>query len=519
VRRVCVCLVAALAVSIGRPASGQEKPAGEAPKKIEKPDKAEPPKPEKFVTQHTAVIGAVTVNYTATAGTLIVRNEKDEPWASIGYVAYVKPGADASRRPITFAYNGGPGSSSVWLHMGALGPKRVVTADAAPTPPPPYQLVENAFSILDKSDLVMIDPVGTGISRAVGEAKDKDFWGVDPDIDSVSRFIKQYVEENGRWNSPKYLLGESYGTTRSAGVVDALQTRHGMAFNGVILVSVALDLEAIFNLPGNDRPFPLFLPTYAATSWYHKVLPNRPEKLEPFLDEVRRFALGEYTTALMKGDALDGTERAAVVKKLHEYTGLSEDYIDKANLRVKEAQYTQELLREHRETVGRLDSRFLGPTLDALAESASYDPQSAAISAAYTAAFMNYYHEDLKVPATRTYVITNFEIARAWDVKHKLPGPPQFFTWPTLPNTGLDLAHALKYTPGLRVLVLNGYFDLATPFLATEYMVSHLGLEKNLQSHIEMKYYPAGHMMYVQESSLKQLKADVAEFIDRTSKH
>lgn len=519
-KRVFVCLVAALVVSFGRPASGQEKPAAEAPKKIEKTDKAEPPKPEKFATQHSAVIGGTTLNYTATAGTLIVRNDKDEPWASIGYVAYVKqnPG-DAGKRPITFAYNGGPGSSSVWLHMGALGPKRVVTADAAPTPPPPYQLVENGFSILDKSDLVMIDPVGTGVSRAVGEAKEKDFWGVDPDIDSVSRFIRQYVEENGRWNSPKYLLGESYGTTRSAGVVDALETRHGMAFNGVILVSVALDLEAIFNLPGNDRPFALFLPTYAATSWFHKVLPNRPEKLEPFLDEVRAYALGPYTAALMKGDAIDGAERAAVVKKLHDYTGLSEDYIDKANLRIREAQYTQELLRQHRETVGRLDSRFLGPALDVLASEASYDPQSAAISAAYTAAFMNYYHEDLKFPTARTYVITNFEIARAWDPKHKVPGAPQFFTWPTLPNTGLDLAHALKYSPNLRVLVLNGYFDLATPFLATEYMVSHLGLEKELRPHVEMKYYPAGHMMYVQESSLAQFKADVAEFIDRTSKH
>ncbi len=518
-KRVLVCLGTALLLSIGRPASGQEKPAAEAPKKIEKTDKAEPPKAEKFVTQHSVVIGGAPVAYTAIAGTLIVRNEKDEPWASIGYIAYAKRDAgDASRRPITFAYNGGPGSSSVWLHMGVLGPKRVVTSDAAPTPPPPYQLIENGFSLLDKSDLVMIDPVGTGISRAVGEAKEKDFWGVDPDIDSVSRFIKQYVSENGRWNSPKYLLGESYGTTRSAGVVDLLQTRHGMSFNGVILVSVALDLEAIFNLPGNDRPFPLFLPTYAATSWFHKVLPNRPEKLEPFLDEVRAYALGPYTVALMKGDALDGAERAAVVKKLHEYTGLSEDYIDKTNLRIKEAQYTQELLRQHRETVGRLDSRFTGPTLDVLAAEASYDPQSAAIGAAYTAAFLHYYHEELKFPTGRTYSITNFEIARAWDPKHKVPGAPQMFTWPTLPNTGLDLAHALKYNPNLRVLVLNGLYDLATPFLATEFMVSHLGLEKELRPHVEMKYYPAGHMMYVQDASLRQFKADVAEFIDRTSK-
>ena len=518
-KRISILMPALLLLAGLVPAAAQEKPGekqAEAPKKMEK---APPPKPEKSVTQHSVVIGGTAVSYTATAGTLIVRNAKDEPWASIGYIAYVKPGADASKRPITFAYNGGPGSSSVWLHMGALGPKRVVTSDASPTPPPPYQLVDNGYSLLDRTDLVMIDPVGTGVARAAGEAKDKDFWGVDPDIDSVSRFIKQYVEENGRWNSPKYLLGESYGTTRSAGVVDALQTRHGMSFNGVILVSVALDLEAIFNIPGNDRPFPLFLPTYAATSWYHKVLPTRPEKLEPFLDEVRAYALGPYTAALMKGDTLEAPERAAVVRKLHEYTGLSEDYIDKANLRIKEGQYTQELLRQHRETVGRLDSRFTGPTLDVLAAEASYDPQSAAVSGAFTAGFLHYYHEELKVPAEKTYTITNFDIARAWDPKHKIPGPPQFFTWPTLPNTGLDLADALKYNPNLRVLVLNGYYDLATPFLATEYMMSHLDLGKDLRTHIEMKYYPAGHMMYIQDASLKQFKTDVAEFIDRTSKH
>ncbi len=521
-RRIAVSLLSALIPLLSAAARAQESPAAEAPKRSEKPEraeKAEPPRAEKSVSSHSAVIGGVTVAYTATAGTLIVRNEKDEPWASMGYVAYVrKDSADAGRRPVTFAYNGGPGSSSIWLHMGALGPKRIVVSDAEPTPPPPYRLVDNASSILDKTDIVMIDPVGTGISRAVGGAKEKDFWGVDPDIDSVARFIRQWVTENGRWNSPKYLLGESYGTTRSAGVVEALQSRYGMSFNGVILVSVALDLEAIFNGPGNDRPFPLFLPTYAATAWYHKLLPSRPEKLEPFLDEVRAFALGPYTSALMKGDALGPAERAAVIKKLHEYTGLSEDYLDKADLRVREAQFTQELLRAHKDVVGRLDSRFTGPTLDALAENAGYDPQSAAITHAYTAAFLQYYTGELKAPSEKTYTITNFEIARSWDPKHKTPGAPQMFSWPGLPNTGLDLAHAMKTNPDLRVLVLNGYFDLATPFLATEYMVSHLELPKDLRGHVEMKYYPAGHMMYVQDSSLTRFKADVAEFIDRTSK-
>jgi carboxypeptidase C (cathepsin A) len=515
-RRTLITVVAAVAVLVGPLARGDEKPAAETPKPEVAKKESEPPKPEQAVTQHSLFVGGTTVNYTATAGTLIVRNEKDQPYASVGYIAYIKrDGGDLAKRPITFSYNGGPGSSSVWLHMGVLGPKRIVTSDAAATPPPPYTVVDNAYSILDKTDLVMIDPVGTGISKAVGEAKDKEFWGVDPDIESVSRFIKQYVTENDRWNSPKYLLGESYGTTRSAGVVDYLQTNASMAFNGVILVSVALDLEAIFDLPGNERTFPMFLPTYAAVAWYHKLLPNRPE-LVPFLDEVRKFALGEYTSALLKGADLGGPERTAVAKKIHEYTGLSVDYLEKADLRVTERQFTQELLREHHETVGRLDARFTGTTLDLLAKEADYDPQSAAISGAFTASFQHYYHDELKFGRDKNYVVTA-HIFRSWDFKHKAPGVP--FPLPTLTNTGLDLAHALVYNPNLRVLVLNGYYDLATPFLATECMISHLGLEKGLRSHIEMKYYEAGHMMYIHEPSLKKFKGDVASFIDRWSAH
>jgi carboxypeptidase C (cathepsin A) len=507
--------LATAALTVG-PLRAEEKPAA-APEKGEKAEKpAETAKPIQSVTQHSVVIGGTPLAYTATAGTLIVRDEKDEPWASMGYTAYTKkdPG-DLSRRPITFAYNGGPGSSSIWLHMGVLGPRRVVTTDAAPTPPAPYQTVDNAYSILDRTDLVMIDPVGTGVSRAVGKAKDKDFWGTDPDIESVSRFIKQYVTDNDRWNSPKYLLGESYGTTRSAGVVDWLQSNASMAMNGVVLVSVALDLQAIFNMTENERPFPLFLPTYAAVAWYHKLLPQQPPALEPFLDEVRAYALGGYASALLKGSGLKEAERNAVAAKLHQYTGLSEDYLLKADLRVTEPEFTQELLREHHETVGRLDARFIGPTLDVLAKDADYDPQSAAISAAFTSAFMNYYYGELKFPRDKSYVVTA-QVFRDWDFKHRVPGAR--FGFQAFVNTGPDLAHAITTNPDLRVLVLNGYYDLATPFLATEYMMSHLGLEASLQSHIEMKYYEAGHMMYVHEPSLKKFKEDVAAFIDRTSR-
>ncbi len=482
-------------------------------KKAEK----EAPKAEQSVTQHSVVIGGRTINYNATAGTLILRNAKDEPTASIGYVAYTLRGAEAAdpgRRPLTFAYNGGPGSSSIWLHMGALGPRRVVTADAGPTPPPPYRLVDNPYSVIDKTDLVMIDPVGTGFSRAVGDSKDKDFWGTDADIESIGRFIKQYVTDNNRWNSPKYLLGESYGTTRSAGVVDWLQNNENMNFNGVILVSVAMDLEAIFDYPGNDRTFPNYLPTFAAVAFYHHTLPHPPERLEPFLDEVRRYAAGDYATALLKGDALSDAERDAVAARLHEYTGLPVEYIKKANLRVREAQFTQELLRDHHETVGRLDARFLGVAFDPLAEESGYDPQAAAISAAFTATFMEYLHGELKFGQGKTYNVEADGIGGQWDFKHKPAGFP--FPLP-IANTTIDLAHAMGYNPNLRVLALNGYFDLATPFLGTEMMFNHLLLEPGLRSHIQMKYYQAGHMMYLHDPSLKALKSDVAAFYDATT--
>lgn len=511
--RILALLLAGFAAFGHLAAAADEKPA-ETAKADEA--KAGPPKPITSATQHTVAIGGAPLAYIATAGTLIIRNESDEAYASVGYIAYTKKDAgDLSRRPVTFAYNGGPGSSSIWLHMGVLGPRRVVTADPAFSPAAPFPVVDNPFSILDKTDIVMIDPVGTGVSRAVGKAKDKDFWGADPDIESVSRFIKEYVTQNDRWNSPKYLLGESYGTTRSAGVVDYLQSKEHMAFNGVVLVSVALDLGAIFDYPQNERTFPLFLPTYAAVAWYHKALPSMPKALAPFLDEVRSYALGDYTKALMQGAALSDTERSAVAQKLHEYTGLSVDYLQKANLRVAEGEFTQELLRQHHETVGRLDARFRGLTLDVLAKEADYDPQSAAISSAYAAGFLDYYYRELKFPRDKTYNISA-DVYRTWDFKHKLPGARFPIPGPT--NTGPDLAHAMTTDPNLQVLVLQGYYDLATPFLATEYMMSHLGLEKPLQPHIEIKYYEAGHMMYIHPPSIEKFRADVVAFIDRTSR-
>lgn len=473
------------------------------------------PVAQSSVTEHHFSAAGKSFDYTATAGTLIVRDDEDKPIAGMGYVAYTrKGGKDGELRPVTFAFNGGPGSSSLWLHMGALGPRRVVLADPNPTPNAPYRTVENQYGLLDKSDLVMIDPVGTGLSHAVCNHKDDEFWGVDPDIDSVSRFIAQYVSDNDRWSSPKYLLGESYGTTRGAAIVNWLRTHRSLEFNGLILVSVATDIEAIFaELPGNDRPYSVYLPGYAAVAWYQKALPHQPPALEPFLAEVRAYAMGPYTAALLKGDRLSDAERDAVAAQLHEYTGLSAEYLKYANLRVSEIMFGHELLKTERKTVGRIDGRFVGPTQDQLAKEAEYDPQLSAIGAAFSAAFLDYYHGELKFGQGRTYYTTNFGIGDKWKWTHKTDGGEQ-----PMVNSGVDLAQALVQDVNLKVLVLNGYFDLATPFSATEYMMMHLGIPPAASARIQMRYYEAGHMMYIHPPSLAKMKKDLDDFIDSTDR-
>jgi len=467
-------------------------------------------------TPHRLFIAGKPIDYTATAGTLVIRDDDDKPTANIGYVAYVRRDVkDVGHRPVMFAFNGGPGSSSMWLQMGALGPRRVVVSDPDPTPPAPYHTVDNEFSVLDKSDLVMIDPVGTGLSHAVCEHRDEEFWGVDPDIDSISRFIAQYVSDHNRWGSPKYLLGESYGTTRAAAISDYLRARRDLSFNGLILVSVATDIEAIFaELPGNDRPYAVYLPAYAAAAWYHHVLPHQPAALVPFLDEVRKYAMGPYTDALLKGDAITDAELGAVAAQLHEYTGLPAQYLKEANLRVSEIAFTHELLKSQRKTIGRLDARFVGPTFDPLRKDAEYDPQSAAISAAYTAAFLDYLHGELKFGQGQTYREVNYAIGDKWKWTHKPIGSD---TEQPIVNSDVDLADDLIQDANLRVLVMAGYFDLATPFSATEYVMSHLGVPRELSGHVQIKYYESGHMIYVHPPSLKKMKSDLDAFIDSTT--
>jgi carboxypeptidase C (cathepsin A) len=491
-------------------------------KTVEKDKPAEPappaPKEEASVTDHNVKIGAQTVPYKATAATILLKNEKEEPTALIYYTAYTRSDTkDISQRPVSFVYNGGPGSASVWLHMGAFGPKRVVTSNAEPTPPPPYKVADNAGSLLDKTDLVFIDPVGTGFSHAVGKAQDKDFWGVDSDVKSLAEFITIYVSRNNRWNSPKLLIGESYGTFRSAALSNYLQNHEGMYFNGIVLISSVLDLGTISFNPGEDQPYVFYLPSYAATAWYHKVLPNRPDNVHALIDQTRQFAVTEYASALMKGSQLSATEKADIAKKMSHYTGLSEDYLIKANLRVNLPQFMEELQRSRGLTTGRLDARFSGFTYDLLAEYAQSDPQSDAITGAYTSAFNTYLRDDLKFGLQdRKYRTVSEEAEPAWDWKHKAGDN---FGFPGSPNVEGDLIQAILTNPHLQVEVENGLYDLATPFVATEYTMEHLGLPEKLQKNIHLQYYDAGHMMYLHDEDLAKLKANVAAFIEAASKH
>ena len=472
---------------------------------------AEPAPTEKqTVTEHSARIGGESVDYTVTAGTMLMKNEEDEPRALMGFTAYVVDGENASERPITFAYNGGPGSASIWLHMGVLGPQRAVVKDAGFGSNGPFQRVENEFSIIDESDLVMIDPVGTGFSKPVGEATGEEFWGVDQDIKSVSEFIVQYLTENGRWASPKYVLGESYGGMRTGGVAYYLLSNHMVALNGVILVSPFMEMATGFAGLGIDLPHAMFLPTFAATARYHGALDPQPENLQAFMQEVGDFALQEYAPALLMGDRLSDEARAAVVTKLARYTGLSEEYWERANLRIDEGRFTKELLRDKGITAGRIDSRFSGNSINRIGESATYDPMTSAIGPGYLAAFMDYYRSDLGVEDIGSYKVFG-DVFGQWDWSHAQPDLGGFKL--PFPNTAIDLAYAMNQNPSMKVLVQQGYYDLATPHLATEYFIEHMNIADELRSNISLAYYEAGHMMYVHEPSLVKYKEDLASFI------
>jgi carboxypeptidase C (cathepsin A) len=488
--------------------------------------------PQSSTSEGSVSVEGKRVDYKAVAGTLVLHgsgDKEDEPQVSMFYVAYFKKGVDASKRPVTFIYNGGPGSATVWLHMGAFGPKRVVTSDDTHTPAAPYQLVNNDYSLLDASDVVFIDAPGAGFSRLIANDDDKSkrdeqmkdrrkaIYGVDGDAHAFAQFITRFLSKYERWNSPKYLFGESYGTTRSAVLANILENEDSVDLNGVILLSQILSFDTSidgpeFN-PGIDLPYELGLPTFAATAFYHHKLPQQPAALEPFLREVEQYAMGEYAQALMAGSRLSDARRQAVAEKLHQYTGLPVAYLLKANLRVSGGMFEHELQADGGTTTGRLDTRFSGPAIDPLGKDSEYDPQSSAISSAYVSAFNDYVRRDLKFGQGRQYRL--FADIDHWDFSHKAPGV-QGEALQSSTNVMPDLAMAMKTNPDLKVYLNGGYYDLATPYFAADYEMHHLPIPASLEANISYSWYPSGHMVYAHAPSLKLLHDNVARFIGQT---
>ncbi len=496
--------------------------------------------PAEVATQGSVDVAGQNIAYTAVAGTITVgstdvqdaelgadgkpqpgsqianaepKEPKDAtPFARMFYVAYFKKDAKAEDRPITFFYNGGPGSSTVWLHMGSLGPKHVATDGDQHLPAAPYKMVDNANTLLDTSDLVFIDMPGTGFGRLAGKDAEKAFWGVDEDANAFARFIARFITKYNRWNSPKYLFGESYGTTRSAVLADILQNNKSMDLNGVILLSqifnFATSIDGPSGNPGVDLPYVLALPTYAATAWYHKKLPQQPPAIEPFLKDVEDFAMGPYSHALALGTDITAEEKQSVAGKLHDYTGLPVAYLLRAGLRVNGGEFEKTLQEDQDLTTGRLDTRFSGPNLNSLSEGAEYDPQSSAISSAYVSLFNDYVRRDLKYGEGQTYLPEALFGSAQWDTLHRGNSVSL--------NVAVDLAEALKTNPRLRIMVNGGYYDLATPFFAAQYEEKHLPIPQSLAKNIEYDWYESGHMVYVRDESLKQLHDRVAAFIKST---
>ena len=536
-------MTAACSLALGLTATAFAAP----PSKGDDADKAKTPEEASFFNMpDSTTTGSVTVagrriDYKAVAGTILVHpkgwddakddsagdsgasgdkgkggDEEKPAEAEMFYVAYFKQGAGP--RPVTFIYNGGPGSATVWLHMGAFGPKRVVTSDDTHTPAAPYKLVNNDSSLLDASDLVFIDMPGAGFSRLRGKDAKKAFFGIDEDAHAFCEFITAFLSKYDRWNSPKYLFGESYGTTRSAVVAAMLENNYAVDLNGVILLSQILNFDlsvdgATLN-PAVDAAYEVALPTYSATAWYHKKLPDgAPTDLSALLKEVENFAMNDYALALGAGGALSDEKRDEIANKLHEYTGLPVSYIKKADLRIDGGEFEKSLQDEANLTTGRLDTRFSGPTIDPLSQRADYDPQSAAISSAYVSAFNDYVRTDLKFGEGKTYKLFAGTFP-GWSFEHQQPTGG--FPFGSATNVMPDLAFAMKYNPNLKVLLNAGYYDLATPFYEGIYEMRHLTIPKSMMSNISYAFYNSGHMVYAHEESLKQLHDNVADFIRTT---
>ncbi len=542
---VIAAFLAAQAAQVLPPAT--EPPRAEAQSKATPParpeEKKEPAKPIFHPTEvrstGSVTIGGRRIPYNAVAGTLVIhskgwedtdaleaaanpddkgddKDDKPKAEASMFYVAYFKSGAPSANRPITFLFNGGPGSSTVWLHMGAFGPQRVQTLDERHTPAP-YSLINNDQSLLDASDLVFIDAPGTGFSRIAGKEKEKAFYGVDQDIDAFAKFITRFLSKYDRWSSPKYVFAESYGTMRGAGLALELQ-KSDVDLNGLILLSDILNWDLVPDdpqvNPGVDLPYVVSLPTYAATAWYHDRVANRPADLQTFLAQVEGFATGEYALALLKGNELPDDERQRVAQELAGFTGLSVPYLLKTNLRIEYGAFQKELLAGQDATVGTLATRFVGATIDPLSKTATYDPQSAAISAAYVGAYNGYVRDRLRYGEGIEFK-SGVDIYGDWDYKHQPPGADKPLI--ALPNVLPDLAVAMKQNPNMKVMVNGGYYDVSTPYFAGKFELRHLPVPAELRRNIEYEYYESGHMVYAHHPSLVAIHDKVADFIRRTS--
>jgi carboxypeptidase C (cathepsin A) len=545
-RAVLLSSIAAVSL-LAAPLRADDKPATEHVGPGTKPAPFRYFDPEEVRSAGSVTINGKAIAYDAAAGTLVVHGPgwNDTEWreaaattgdkekatdsddkemppaeASMFYTAYFKRGAPSADRPITFLYNGGPGSATVWLHMGAFGPRKVVTTNGGYTPAAPYGIVNNPNSLLDASDLVFIDAPGTGYSRIAGKDKDKAFWGVDEDAHAFAQFIKAFLTKYDRWNSPKYLFGESYGTPRSAVLVDELARDDSIDFNGVMLLSQILNFDLSIDgpklNPGTDLPYITALPSMAATAWYHNKLPGaRPPELEPFLREVEHFAVTDYAAALAQGSGLDPQARQAIATKLAQYIGLPADYIARSDLRVEGGQFEQQLLNADGEVTGRLDSRFHGPAIDVLDKETQYDPMDPAMASAFVSAFHAYAAQDLKWNLGRAFYPGVNEIGEKWDLRHKPPGQSskQYIATNVMP----DLAEAMKQNPNLKVLLMGGYFDLGTPYFEGVYEMRHLPIPANLQQNISYQYFQSGHMVYANPDAAHGLHEAAAAFIARTS--
>ena len=488
------------------PAPSQPEPKPGDDKKEEHFDITEVPP---VVTRHQATVNGTTLKYTATAGRLPIKRGDGKIEAEMFFVAYTLDGADSAKRPLTFAFNGGPGSASIWLHMGALGPRRVVLKADGSLPAAPYRIEDNANTLLDKSDLVFVDAIGTGYSRAETTELSKKFWSVKGDVQAFSEFIRMYISRYERWNSPLFLFGESYGTTRSAGIAGEL-AEEGISFNGITLLSIAIDFQTLEDSKTNDEPYILLIPSFTMIAGYHHKLPadlqQDPAKAR---QEAEQWASGEYAQALAKGDALTPQERQQVIDHMARYTGLSKDVLDQANMRIDVPKFTHYLLLDQKVRVGRLDGRFTGPDPDGLLDTPFYDPTEADVLPPYTSVFNNYVRNELGYKVDMPYYV--------------FPREGGGFKWEWgsagegFPSTATDLRHAIVRNPFLKILVMEGYYDLATPYYAANYTMEHLDLPEKFRPQISYATFEAGHMVYLPADQLKKMRSDEGAFVDKAT--